>query len=93
MCSTWAASRDARPTGTVDHHVNVGLRQLASRLEFQKAPRNSDGTLNIARTHFIFLPHVEQDQLVTVRAACCHLFDTDLRNRPAGFSEEIVRGV
>ena len=49
----------ARPTGTVDHHVHVGLGQVRSRLEFQQTPRNGDGAFNIARAYFVFFPHVE----------------------------------
>src|SRR5262249_42966255 len=83
----------ARPTGTVDHNVRIGLGQLLNRPEFQETPRDGDGTLNIARTYFLFLSHVEYNHLVTMRAACRHSFDADLRDRPARLVEEIVGGV
>ena len=74
----------ARPAGTVDHHVRVGLRQVGRCLEFQKAARNGDGTLNITGAHFIFLTYIEQDTIVATRTACRHIVDTDLRDGPAG---------
>ena len=49
--------------------------------------------LNIARAHLLVLPHVEQDHLVTLCAACRHGFDADLRDGPASRVEEIVGGV
>ena len=55
---------------------------MCRRLEFQKASRNGDGTLNITGTHFLFLTHVERcgglDLLVSMGVPIENVWVTDI---------------
>ena len=80
----------ARSTGTIDDDVFVRLRHFASDLEFQKATRHRHGAVDIAAADFIFLPHVQQNKILTAPAAFCHFLDAYLGNFLARCGEEVL---